>query len=132
MKIKEYQGEVISISEKYLTLNNGERIDCDLSLISTGASVEPWLSESNLIKDEKGFIMVNDNLLSINDKNIFVTGDACSIENKPKPKSGVMAVRQGETLKENIFLKLTGKNLIKFKPQKNWLYLIGTYKNYAL
>ena len=43
-----------------------------------------------------------------------------------------MAVRQGEILKENIFLKLTGKNLIKFKPQKNWLYLIGTYKNYAL
>ncbi len=132
LKIKECRGEVISISEKYLTLNNGERIDCDLSLISTGASIEPWLLESSLIKDEKGFIKVNDNLLSINDKNIFVTGDACSIENKPKPKSGVMAVRQGETLKENIFLKLTGKNLIKFKPQKNWLYLIGTYKNYAL
>ena len=43
-----------------------------------------------------------------------------------------MAVRHGEVLKENIFLKLTGKNLIKFKSQKNWLYLIGTYKNYAL
>ena len=132
LNIKVYQGEVISISEKYLTLNNGEKIDCDLSLISTGASIESWLLESNLSKDEKGFIKVNDNLLSIYDKNIFVTGDACSIENKPKPKSGVMAVRQGETLKENIFLKLTGKNLIKFKPQKNWLYLIGTYKNYAL
>ncbi len=132
LNIKECQGEVISISEKYLTLNNGKKIDCDLSLISTGASIESWLLESNLTKDEKGFIKVNENLLSINDKNIFVTGDACSIENKPKPKSGVMAVRQGETLKENIFLKLTGKKLIKFKPQKNWLYLIGTYKNYAL
>ncbi len=132
LNIRECQGEVISITEKYLTLNNGKKIDCDLSLISTGASIESWLLESNLTKDEKGFIKVNENLLSINHKNIFVTGDACSIENKPKPKSGVMAVRQGETLKENIFLKLTGKNLIKFKPQKNWLYLIGTYKNYAL
>ncbi len=132
LNIKECQGEVTSISKKYLTLNNGKKIDCDLSLISTGASIESWLLESNLTKDEKGFIKVNENLLSINDKNIFVTGDACSIENKPKPKSGVMAVRQGETLKENIFLKLTGKKLIKFKPQKNWLYLIGTYKNYAL
>ena len=130
--IREYQGEVISISEKYLTLNNGDKIDCDLSLVSTGASIEPWLLESNLSKDEKGFIKVNNNLLSISEKNIFVTGDACSIENKSKPKSGVMAVRQGEILKENIFLKLTGKSLIKFKPQKNWLYLIGTYKNYAL
>ena len=132
LNIREYLGEVISISEKYLILNNGDKIDYDLSLISTGASIESWLSESNLTKDEKGFIKVNDNLISINDKNIFVTGDASSLENKPKPKSGVMAVRQGEILKENIFLKLIGKNLIKFKPQKNWLYLIGTYKNYAL
>ena len=132
LNIREYSGEVNSISEKYLTLNNGDKIDCDLSLISTGASIESWLLESNLSKDEKGFIRVNNNLLSINNENIFVTGDACTIENKPRPKSGVMAVRQGEILKENIFLKLTGKNLIKFKPQKNWLYLIGTYKNYAL
>ena len=132
LNIKEYTGEVISISEKYLTLNNGDKIDCDLTLVSTGASIESWLIESNLSKNEKGFIRVNNNLLSISDKNIFVTGDACSLENKPKPKSGVMAVRQGEILKENIFLKLIGKNLIKFKPQKNWLYLIGTYKNYAL
>ena len=132
LNIKEHLGEVISISEKYLTLNNGDKIDCDLSLVSTGASIESWLLESNLSKDDKGFIRVNNNLLSINEKNIFVTGDACSIENKPKPKSGVMAVRQGEILKENIFLKLIGKSLIKFKPQKNWLYLIGTYKNYAL
>ena len=132
LSIREYSGEVVSISEKYLTLINGDKIDCDLSLVSTGASIESWLSESTLIKDEKGFIKVNNNLLSINEKNIFVTGDACSIESNPKPKSGVMAVRQGEILKENIFLKLIGKNLIKFKPQKNWLYLIGTYENYAL
>ena len=132
LSIREYAGEVISISEKYLTLNNGDKIDCDISLVSTGASIETWLLESNLIKDEKGFIKVNNNLLSINEKNVFVTGDACNIENKPKPKSGVMAVRHGEILKENIFFKLTGKSLIKFKPQKNWLYLIGTYKNYAL
>ncbi len=132
LSIKQYSGKVISISGKYLTLDNGNKIDFDISLISTGASIEPWLLESNLIKDEKGFITVNNHLLSINDKNIFVTGDACSLENKPKPKSGVMAVRHGETLKENIFLKLTGKNLIKFRPQVNWLYLIGTYKNYAL
>ncbi len=132
LNIREYPGEVISISEKNLILKNGDKIDCDLSLVSTGASIETWILESKLIRDENGFIKVNKNLLSTNEKNIFVTGDACSIDNKPRPKSGVMAVRQGEVLKENIFLKLTGKNLIKFKPQKNWLYLIGTYKNYAL
>ena len=130
--ISEYKGEVISLSEKDITLNNGDKIVCDLTLVSTGANIESWLFDSSLNKDERGFIRVDNNLLSINEKNIFVTGDASSIENISRPKSGVMAVRQGEILKENIFLKLTGKNLIKFKPQKNWLYLIGTYKNYAL
>ena len=90
------------------------------------------MSKSSLNKDKNGFIAVNDNLLSTNDERIFVTGDACSLENNYRPKSGVMAVRQGEVLKENIFYKLTGRPLIKFRPQKNWLYLIGTYKNYAL
>ncbi len=130
--IKEIQGEVVSISETHLTLKNGVIFECDLSLVSSGADIESWLSNSNLNKDENGFIVVNDNLLSTNDKNVFVTGDACSLENNFRPKSGVMAVRQGEILKENIFYKLTGRPLIKFRPQKNWLYLIGTHKNYAL
>ena len=132
LNIKEYSGEVVSISETNLTLNNGKKINCNLSLLSTGANIEMWLLDSDLGKDENGFISVDYNLLSINKKNIFVTGDACSIENNTRAKSGVMAVRQGEILKENIFLKLTGKKLIKFKPQRNWLYLIGTYENYAL
>ncbi len=130
--IKEYLGEVISISKTHLTLKGGNTLECDLSLLSTGADIDTWLSESNLNKDKDGFIIVDNYLQSTNDKNIFVTGDACTILNTLRPKSGVMAVRQGEVLKENIFFKLTGKPLIKFKPQKNWLYLIGTYKNYAL
>mgnify|MGYP001962302884 FL=1 len=130
--IKEIQGEVVLISETHLTLKNGDIFEYDISLVSSGADIENWLSKSNFKKDKNGFIAVNNNLLSTNDKNVFVTGDACSIENNFRPKSGVMAVRQGQVLKENIFYKLTGRPLIKFRPQKNWLYLIGTYKNYAL
>ncbi len=130
--INEYSGKVISISEKNLTLVNGDIILSDLNLISTGADNEDWLLQSKLSKDDRGFILVDENLLSINNKNIFVTGDACSIKNANKEKSGVIAVRQGEILKENIIFKLMGKPLIKFKPKKNWLYLIGTYQNHAL
>jgi len=130
--IKELLGEVISISETHLTLKNDVIFECDLSLLSSGADIETWLSNSNLNKDKNGFLSVDSNLLSTNNKSVFVSGDACSIENNLRPKSGVMAVRQGEVLKENIFYKLTGSPLIKFRPQKNWLYLVGTYKNYAL
>ncbi len=130
--IKEYLGEVVSITETHLVLNSGEKFDSDLNLLSSGANIETWLSESNLDKDKNGFIVVDNNLLSKSDKNIFVTGDACTVEDNFRPKSGVMAVRQGQVLKENVFSKLTGMPLIKFKAQKNWLYLIGTHKNKAL
>ena len=43
-----------------------------------------------------------------------------------------MAVRQGQILKKNIFLKIQNKSMVKFKAQKNWLYLIGTYHNKAI
>ena len=130
--IKEFKGEVVTISKTHLILKNGFKFECDLSLLSSGADIETWLSNSNLNKDKNGFIAVDNNLLSTNDKSVFVTGDACSIENNLRPKSGVMAVRQGEVLKENIFSKLTGRSLVKLKPQKNWLYLIGTHEKYAL
>ncbi len=130
--IKEYLGEVISINETHLILDSGKKFDSDLTLLSSGADIETWLSESNLKKDKKGFIVVDNNLLSTSDKNIFVTGDACTVEDNFRPKSGVMAVRQGQVLKENIFSKLTGMPLIKFKAQKNWLYLIGTHEKKAV
>ncbi len=130
--IKEYLGEVVSITETHLVLNSGDKFDSDLNLLSSGANIETWLTESNLDKDKNGFIVVDNNLLSTSHKNIFVTGDACTVEDNFRPKSGVMAVRQGQVLKENVFSKLTGMPLIKFKAQKNWLYLIGTHKNKAL
>ena len=64
--------------------------------------------------------------------NHFANGDAATIKNYKRPKSGVMAVRQGEVLKKNLFLFLLKKPLKKFKPQNNWLYLIGTHKNSAV
>ena len=77
----------------------------------------------NLVKDnlflisgdhnEDGARVLNDYLQSLNFENIFITGDIASSEKEPRPKSGVMAVRQGEILKENIFFKLQGKPLNK-------------------
>ena len=129
--IKLISKEVISINNCEIKVDDEELVYSDLILLSTGASLPEWLVKSNLEMDEN-FIAVNQQLQSLNFKNIFVSGDAASIQNTKRSKSGVMAVRQGEILKDNLFLFLQNKTLKKFKPQKNWLYLIGTYKNSAV
>ena len=131
MGIKLISKQAISIHNSEIKVDDEEVIYSDLILLSTGASLPEWLAKSNLEMDEN-FIAVNQHLQSLNFKNIFVSGDAASIQNNNRPKSGVMAVRQGEILKDNLFLFLQNKVLKKFKPQKNWLYLIGTYKNSAV
>ena len=123
--------KVITINNSEIALDNDDKIQSDCVLLSTGASLPDWLEKSDLEKTEN-FIAVNHQLQSLNHKNIFVTGDAATIKNYKRPKSGVMAVRQGEVLKENLFLFLLKKPLKKFKPQNNWLYLIGTHKNSAV
>ena len=123
--------KVITINNSEIALDNEDKIQSDCVLLSTGASLPDWLEKSDLEKTEN-FIAVNHHLQSLNHKNIFVTGDVATIKNYKRPKSGVMAVRQGEVLKENLFLFLLKKPLKKFKPQNNWLYLIGTHKNSAV
>ena len=92
----------------------------------------PWIIDSGLSLDESGFINVNSFLQSESHKNIFATGDIASLNYQKRAKSGVMAVRQGEKLKENLFRFLLNKDLIHFKPQSSWLCLIGTGGENAL
>ena len=125
------ESDVIEIKKNELLLSNGETFPSDLNLISTGAQLPAWIQNSSLEKIDE-FIGIKTNLQSINDENIFAAGDVANILDFRRPKSGVMAVRQGQILKENIFLKIQGKKLKKFRPQKNWLYIIGTYPNKAL
>ena len=132
MGIELIEGRVKLIKSDYLVLSNNENIKSNLNLLSTGADISPWITKTELLKSESGFVAVNKYLQSVNFKNIFVTGDIADIEGFRRSKSGVMAVRQGQILKKNIFLKIQNKSMVKFKAQKNWLYLIGTYHNKAI
>ena len=120
-----------AINNSEIKINHEDIVHSDLILLSTGASLPEWLAQSKLEINEN-FVAVNQCLQSLNFKNIFVSGDAASIQNFKRPKSGVMAVRQGEILKDNLILFSQNKSLKKIQPQKNWLYLIGTKKNSAI
>ncbi|MDB9776906.1 selenide, water dikinase SelD [Alphaproteobacteria bacterium] len=118
--------EITSIQDEYIEDKNNNKYPSNISFISTGAMSLTWVVNSDLNLDEEGFIKVNRYLQSENYRNIFATGDIASLNYADRPKSGVMAVRQGEQLKKNIFKFLLNKNLSAFKPQSHWLYLIGT------
>jgi selenide,water dikinase len=116
------------------TANNGYQLSCQSGLqFSTAvifwvtqASAAPWLAQSGLQTDERGFVLVAPTLESISHPRIFAAGDVATVRNYPRPKAGVFAVRQGQPLFENLRRSLQGKTLKAYLPQKYYLSLIST------
>lgn len=98
----------------------------------TQASAPPWLQTSGLATDTKGFIQVDDTLRSLSHPQVFAAGDIATMIHHPRPKAGVFAVRQGKPLFNNLRRTLLGKPLKPYKPQKQYLSLIGTGDGQAI
>ncbi len=111
---------------------SGLTIECDRLFWVTQASAPSWLGEAGLSTDADGFIKVRNTLQSISHSHIFATGDIATTIDHPRPKAGVFAVRQGKPLYENLRRILQGQPLKPFKPQKNFLTLIGTGEGSAI
>lgn len=120
----ENQVEIISES--------GLKLQCNQVFWVTQASAANWVKDSGISTDKKGFILVNDNLQSISHSQIFAAGDIATMINFHLPKAGVFAVRQGKPLYENLRRLILHKSLKPYKPQKEYLSLIGTGDGRAL
>ncbi|MCV3217431.1 FAD-dependent oxidoreductase [Plectonema radiosum NIES-515] len=105
---------------------SGLKVKCDRLFWVTQASAPHWLKTTELATDEQGFILVDDTLRSLTHPHVFATGDIATMINHPRPKAGVFAVRQGKPLFENLQRILDGKSPLTYKPQKQYLSLIGT------
>lgn len=105
---------------------DGTRFDLDDVIWATGGAPAPWLVQTGLALDSRGFIAVHDTLQSISHPAVFAAGDIASIIGRAVPKSGVHAVRQGKPLAANLRRALCGEALAPFQPQRHALALIGT------
>ena len=105
---------------------SGLTVECNKIFWVTQASAPAWLKNAGLGTDEQGFILVEDTLQSQTHPQVFASGDIATMVNYPRPKAGVFAVRQGKPLFENLQRILLGKPLKLYKPQKQYLSLIGT------
>lgn len=101
-------------------------VKCDAIVWVTEAAAPRWIAQSGLSVDQSGFILVNDELRSISHAAIFAAGDIATMINHARPKAGVFAVRQGKPLFENLRCVLSHQPLKPYRPQKNYLSLIGT------
>eukprot|EP01129_Flabellula_baltica_P011412 TRINITY_DN4991_c0_g1_i2.p1 TRINITY_DN4991_c0_g1~~TRINITY_DN4991_c0_g1_i2.p1 ORF type:complete len:370 (-),score=80.89 TRINITY_DN4991_c0_g1_i2:47-1156(-) len=112
-------------------MSDGEFIESDLVVWATGAAPHPI--ESDLAKDDLGFIQVNEYLQSTSHPNVFGAGDCISIEDAPwVKKAGVYAVREGAILGKNILNYYSEKPMEPYNPQTDFLRLLMTGNEQAI
>lgn len=104
----------------------------DLVLLATGAAALPWLKSAGLTTDERGFVLVHPTLQSVSHPEVFVLGDCATLRDSPHPKSGVYAVRHGESLIANLRRLLSGQAPEPFVPQKRALLLLTCGARYVI
>jgi len=110
----------------------GDLIGLDEVLWATPGGAAPWLRATGLALDEDGFIAVDATLRSVSHAEVFAAGDVASMAGQPGPKAGVIAVRQGAALAENLRRELTGRALRRFVPPRSFLTILSTGERYAV
>lgn len=104
----------------------------DALIWATNAAAPEWATNSGLARTPEGFIEIDDFLQSTSHLGIFATGDVATMRKHPRPKSGVMAVRQGPALATNLRRASRAESLKRFIPQRRFLALISTGDRYAV
>ncbi|HKJ09703.1 MAG TPA: selenide, water dikinase SelD, partial [Gammaproteobacteria bacterium] len=123
---------VVAVDAHQLHCAHGGQVLCDAAIWVTQAAAPHWLAETGLQLSDDGFILVDDRLQSLSHPNVFAAGDVATMVNHPRPKSGVMAVRQGPPLSDNLRRSVLGRPLKRFRPQRHFLSLISTGDRFAV
>lgn len=124
--------KVTAIKPHQLLLAGGQTLPADFATLAIDAGAQPWLAESGLQCDNKGFIQVDKFLRSISRPDIFAAGDCAAFTPSPLPKAGVYAVRQGSILTDNLIAALNSRSLRPFKPQHRFLSILATGGRHAV
>ncbi len=118
--------QVEACEEGAVALSGGERLDADLTVWVTGAVAHRALAASGLPTDSRGFVRITDDLQVVAQPGLFAVGDCAVLDSWPDcPRAGVYAVRQGPVLRDNLQRALSGRPLIDYKPQRDFLALLN-------
>ena len=123
---------VVEVGADFVRLDQGLVFASDATFWATGASAPPWLASSGLATDARGFLLVNDALQSVTDRDVFAAGDCASQEGRALPKAGVFAVRAAPILAANLRAAAHGGALMPFATSPRHLALVSTGGRHAV
>ncbi|MCE2518154.1 MAG: selenide, water dikinase SelD, partial [Alphaproteobacteria bacterium] len=113
-------------------LDDGGKIAADLVLMVTAGVAPEVIRASGLDCDDRGYIAVAPTLQSLSHPDVFAAGDVATVMTAPRPKAGVFAVRAGPVLTANLRNMVFEAPLTSWKPQRDYLALIGVGGGRAL
>jgi len=123
---------IVEAAPSRVVESSGNEFTYDEILWVTQAGPPEWLDGAGINLDDRGFALVNECLQSVSHPEIFATGDVASMQNHPRPKAGVYAVRQGLPLTRNLRRLALNSSLVRYRPQRHFLSLISTGDRYAV
>ncbi len=115
--------EVSEVFPEGIVLTDGRTMRSDFTTGAAGAKPHDWVGTTGLDLHE-GFITVDAHLQS-SDPAIFAVGDCAHLSHDPRPKAGVYAVREAPVLFDNLRAALSGGQMGRYKPQRDYLKLIS-------
>src|SRR5437763_3560446 len=117
---------IVRVEPGRLIAQDGSVIEFDGALWVTEAAGAPWLANTGLPLDERGFVIIDETYRSPADTAVFAAGDIATMPAHPREKAGVYAVRAGPPLADNLRRALAGHRLLRAVPQRQALALLGT------
>ena len=123
---------VTAIEPGPLVVAGAARQEFDVVILATGATPQPWPRGCGLACDERGFVLVSDTLQSVSHPEVFAAGDCATLQSGPVPKSGVYALRQGETLALTFRSLAQDQPAVPYRAQRHALLLLTCGRRYAI
>jgi selenide, water dikinase len=123
--ILHFSARVDATERERIILADGQKIACDASVWATGARPHRYVAQSDLAAASDGFVAVNAMQQSISHPNVFAVGDCASLQPMGLPKAGVVPVRQGPWLYQQLVNTAMGTPIMPFQNKPTALALLS-------
>lgn len=120
-------GRVTSVAARSVSLDYGAMMPADLVVWTTGPAAPAILSASDVVRDEKGYLLVDRRLRAVDGAPVWGAGDCVTLRDHPRtPKAGVYAVREAPVLERALRAALGRGRATSYRPQRTFLALLNT------